>query len=81
MAAKKNSELIPMCHPLLLTKVDLRFSLEETALRIFSEVRCRGQTGVEMEDLDRGIRGGADSVRHVQGGAEGYGDHGYPFAL
>ena len=50
MAAKKNSELIPMCHPLLLTKVDLRFSLEETALRIFSEVRCRGETGVEMED-------------------------------
>lgn len=51
MAAKKNSELIPMCHPLLLTKVDLRFSLEETALRIFSEVRCRGETGVEMEAL------------------------------
>ncbi len=51
MAAKKNSELIPMCHPLMLTKVDLRFSLEETALRIFSEVRCRGETGVEMEAL------------------------------
>ena len=51
MAAKKNSELIPMCHPLMLTKVDLRFSLEETALRIFSEVRCRGETGVEREAL------------------------------
>ena len=49
--AAKNSELIPMCHPLMLTKVDLRFSLEETALRIFSEVRCRGETGVEMEAL------------------------------
>lgn len=80
MAAKKNSELIPMCHPLMLTKVDLRFSLEETALRIFSEVRCRGDRRGDGSP-DRGIRGGADSVRHVQGGAEGYGDHGYPFAL
>lgn len=51
MAAKKNSELIPMCHPLLLTKVDLSFELEDTSLHIFSEVRCRGETGVEMEAL------------------------------
>ena len=51
MAAKKNSELIPMCHPLLLTKVDISFSIEDTALHIFSEVRCRGETGVEMEAL------------------------------
>ena len=51
MAAKKNSELIPMCHPLLLTKVDISFSIEDTALRILSEVRCRGETGVEMEAL------------------------------
>ena len=51
MAAKKNSDLIPMCHPLLLTKVDISFEWEETALRIFSEVRCRGETGVEMEAL------------------------------
>ena len=45
MAAKKNSELIPMCHPLLLTKVDISFSMEDTALHIQSEVRCRGETG------------------------------------
>ena len=51
MAAKKNSELIPMCHPLLLTKVDISFSIEDTALHILSEVRCRGETGVEMEAL------------------------------
>ena len=51
MAAKKNSELIPMCHPLLLTKVDISFSMEDTALHIQSEVRCRGETGVEMEAL------------------------------
>ena len=51
MAAKKNSELIPMCHPLLLTKVDILFSIEDTALHILSEVRCRGETGVEMDAL------------------------------
>lgn len=51
MAAKKNSELIPMCHPLLLTKVDISFDCEETALHIRSEVCCRGETGVEMEAL------------------------------
>ena len=51
MAAKKNSELIPMCHPLLLTKVDISFSIEDTALHILSEVLCHGETGVEMEAL------------------------------
>ena len=51
MAAKKNSELIPMCHPLLLTKVDISFETEESALHIRSEVRCHGETGVEMEAL------------------------------
>ena len=51
MAAKKNGELIPMCHPLLLTKVDISFSIEDTALHILSEVRCHGETGVEMEAL------------------------------
>ena len=57
MAAKKNSDLIPMCHPLLLSKVDICFEICEPAgvqdavLKIFSEVRCQGQTGVEMEAL------------------------------
>ena len=51
LAAKKNSDLIPMCHPLLLTKVDISFELEDTVLHIFSEVRCHGETGVEMEAL------------------------------
>ncbi len=58
MAAKKNSDLIPMCHPLLLTKVDISFRTEDRVgdshsalLHIFSEVHCHGQTGVEMEAL------------------------------
>lgn len=51
MAAKKNSELIPMCHPLLLTRADISFEMEETTLKIFSEISCKGETGVEMEAL------------------------------
>ena len=51
MAAKRTHELIPMCHPLRLTAVDLRFTLEEGAVHIRAEVKCRGETGVEMEAL------------------------------
>ena len=40
-----------MCHPLLLTKVNITFHTEETALHIQSEVRCTGETGVEREAL------------------------------
>ena len=50
-AAKRTWELIPLCHPLPLTGVDLAFALEETALRITATVRCTGPTGVEMEAL------------------------------
>ena len=53
MAAKKNAELIPMCHPVPLTGVDIRFSLVEDPCRveILAEVSCTGPTGVEMEAL------------------------------
>lgn len=51
MAAKRTHELIPMCHPLRLTAVDISFTLEETAVHILSQVKCRGETGVEMEAL------------------------------
>ncbi len=50
-AAKHCWELIPLCHPLPLTGVDLSFELEETAVRITATVRCTGPTGVEMEAL------------------------------
>lgn len=59
MATKKNAELIPMCHPLLLTKADITFQAEDEALHIFSEIRCRGETGVEMEALTAGERRGS----------------------
>ena len=51
LAAKRTHELIPMCHPLRLTAVDLSFALEEDAVYIRSQVKCRGETGVEMEAL------------------------------
>ena len=52
-AAKHCWELIPMCHPVPLTGVDIRFSLSEDPCRveILAEVSCAGPTGVEMEAL------------------------------
>jgi cyclic pyranopterin phosphate synthase len=53
MAAKKTHELIPMCHPLLLTgiKVDLTPDQAASAIEITATVRVSGKTGVEMEAL------------------------------
>jgi len=53
MAAKRTPDLIPLCHPLLLTQVDVEFRIDEEASRIeiTATVRSRGQTGVEMEAL------------------------------
>ncbi len=50
-AAKRTWELIPLCHPLPLTGVDIAFALTETAVKITATVRCTGPTGVEMEAL------------------------------
>ena len=53
MAAKKTPDLIPLCHPLMLTHIDIEFTLQPE----FSRIRCKasvethGQTGVEMEAL------------------------------
>ena len=51
MAAKKCPELIPLCHPLLLTKVDVDLHLDADGVYVESLVSCSGQTGVEMEAL------------------------------
>jgi len=51
MAAKRTSELIPLCHPLLLTHVSVDLSPTRTGYRIEARVRTSGQTGVEMEAL------------------------------
>lgn len=51
MAAKKTSELIPLCHPIALTSVAVDIEPEEGALRITATAETTGQTGVEMEAL------------------------------
>ena len=51
MAAKRTSELIPLCHPLPLTHVDVKITPEGDGLRIESTASTAGQTGVEMEAL------------------------------
>jgi len=53
MGAKRTSDIIPMCHPLMLSGVNLDLSLDEekSAVRIEATVKNRGSTGVEMEAL------------------------------
>lgn len=53
MGCKKTSELIPLCHPLSLTDIDVKLLPEECTLSILctATVKCSGQTGVEMEAL------------------------------
>ncbi len=51
LAAKRTSDLIPLCHPLALDHVDVALSESETGLAIEARVRSRGPTGVEMEAL------------------------------
>lgn len=50
-AAKKTSELIPMCHPLLISHVDVEARIEAKGVRILATVSITGKTGVEMEAL------------------------------
>ena len=50
-AAKKTSDLIPLCHPLAITKVDVKATIEKTGVKVVSTVKCNGQTGIEMEAL------------------------------
>lgn len=53
MAAKRTSDLIPLCHPIALSRVAAEFTLDESGSRVRCEVtaECTGRTGVEMEAL------------------------------
>jgi cyclic pyranopterin phosphate synthase len=51
MAAKRTSELIPMCHPLMISKADIEIGVESNGVRIYSTCSTIGPTGVEMEAL------------------------------
>ena len=51
MAAKKTADLIPLCHPLALSKVEVRVAQADGGLAVTARVKTSGQTGVEMEAL------------------------------
>jgi cyclic pyranopterin phosphate synthase len=69
MAAKRTADLIPLCHPLALSHVDVELTPDARGPASRSRAACgtRGPTGVEMEALVAGRGGGADALRHVQG--------------
>jgi cyclic pyranopterin phosphate synthase len=50
-ASKKTAELIPLCHPLQITKIDVNAELVTDGVRVTSMAKCIGQTGIEMEAL------------------------------
>lgn len=51
MAAKRTSELVPMCHQMPLSGVDVSFELKDDGIAIEVTAKCKGETGVEMEAL------------------------------
>ena len=51
MAAKRTWELVPMCHPLLLTRIEIAYTIGDETIEIEAQVETRGKTGVEMEAL------------------------------
>lgn len=51
MAAKRTADLIPLCHPIALSHVDVRIEIERDGFRLEAEAAARAQTGVEMEAL------------------------------
>lgn len=48
---KRTSELIPLCHPLTITKMEVRATLDKTGVKVQGLAKCNGQTGIEMEAL------------------------------
>jgi cyclic pyranopterin phosphate synthase len=71
MAAKRTPELIPLCHPLPITAVDVDFDLREDGVRVEVTARVTGQTGVEMEALTGATVAGLtliDMVKAVEKG-------------
>lgn len=52
MAAKNTCNTIPMCHPIAITAADIQFDFELDGIKLTSTVKCKGETGVEMEALN-----------------------------
>jgi cyclic pyranopterin phosphate synthase len=72
-AAKRTAELIPLCHPLPLTHVDVRASIESAWVRITAEAKTLARTGVEMEAMTAAAVAALtvyDMVKGIDQGAE-----------
>jgi cyclic pyranopterin phosphate synthase len=67
MAAKRTSELIPLCHPLPLTSVTVDFEFAPRAVRVLAKARVVGQTGVEMEALTAAAVAGLTLIDMTKG--------------
>jgi cyclic pyranopterin phosphate synthase len=67
MAAKRTSDLIPLCHPLPLTSVSVDFEFSPTAVRVLARARVTGQTGVEMEALTAAAVAGLTLIDMTKG--------------
>jgi cyclic pyranopterin monophosphate synthase len=67
MAAKRTPDLIPLCHPLPLTSVEVEFALERDSVRILARARVTGQTGVEMEALTAAAVAGLTLIDMTKG--------------
>jgi len=67
MAAKKTSDLIPLCHPLPLTSVTVDFEFVEGGVRVLTKARVVGQTGVEMEALTAAAVAGLTLIDMTKG--------------
>jgi cyclic pyranopterin monophosphate synthase len=73
MAAKRTPDLIPLCHPLPITSVNVEFEVGETEVRVLATVAVSGQTGVEMEALTAASVAGLtliDMLKSVEKGIE-----------
>jgi cyclic pyranopterin phosphate synthase len=67
MAAKRTSELIPLCHPLPLSSVAVDFEFVTGGVRVLARVRVVGQTGVEMEALTAASVAGLTMIDMTKG--------------
>ena len=76
MAAKRTSDLIPLCHPLPLSVVEVALEVQADGVEITATAETTAQTGVEMEALKGGgVDRGPHGLRHGEGDRQGDGDH------
>src|SRR5438270_7832736 len=67
MAAKRTPELIPLCHPLPISSVEVDFEMQAGGIRVLASARVSGQTGVEMEALTAAAVAGLTLIDMVKG--------------